>query len=121
VRLTIAGGPEPVDYAVMELCSRTDSGDYEAFPLTRVRIDLGLAARRLREAGGCRLRRATGRLALEWEGASVLLFESGRLILEGVVPATRVRAALVVATILQAPPPRHDCDVPDAMPGIPRL
>lgn len=71
-------GDALVEYSVLELCK--NRAGYEAFPRTRMKLDLRKLEGELQEAGFEPLANAGILLVVRWENVELSLFESGKLL-----------------------------------------
>lgn len=67
-----------VEYSVLELCK--NRAGYEAFPRTRMKLDLRQLEGELKEAGFESLANAGILLVVRWENVELSVFESGKLL-----------------------------------------
>lgn len=87
-------------YCVLTLCSYGDSGDFEAFPTAPLEIAPIKFAESLKAAGCSRVRYNESRIVLEYEEAEITVFQSGRMILEGVSPSKQKAAAGLIQKLM---------------------
>ena len=67
-----------VEYSVLELCK--NRAGYEAFPRTRMKLDLRALEGELKQAGFEPLANAGILLVVRWETVELSIFESGKLL-----------------------------------------
>ena len=73
-------------FCITTLCSYGDSGDYAAFPIIRLGLDLTRFAMSVRSVCREPVRGNESRIFLVFKHANITVFKSGRMILEGVSP-----------------------------------
>lgn len=107
MRITVRMQDRDVTFGVTTLCNHGDHGDYQATPLQVVAFDPATLETRLRDAGATRVAVHGRRVILEWRGALVTVFPSGRVLLERVVPDRQSHAAALFCEVMTASQEAH--------------
>lgn len=102
MRVDLAMHDRWVTYLVSTLCSYGDRGDFQAHPTEPLNLDLPRLAQHIAANGAAGIRSDGVRILLEWRGANVMLFSSGRMILENLRPARQTAAAEFIRDLFGA-------------------
>ncbi len=97
-----------VTFLITTLCSYGTTGDFEAIPTENLQLDAAELGRRLKDEGCGPVRTHGRRLVLSLGGAELMVFETGRIILERVSPDSQAAAADLVARLMALLPGSND-------------